>query len=893
MRKLLFQRFRRKASSLVVTLLVIVVLSTIIVAFMQSMAIERLTARSLKNIVQAELAAQAGYEAAVRQIEFALGTNSSFVTGQTNYAVGYGPVLLIGRTNLTNTAQLMPLVSSTVSLTNFATPAWSAQLANILTALTNSNSTDVNTRHQYIQRTSNTNYYRASWVPLTNSFGETNARYAYIVLDEHARVNPLLHNGRGTATNATNWFSGPQDVALTNSAAPILSPQEATNLVNMSNQVWTPETFGHAFSARTNYENVKHLLTFTTNATYDVIPGTDRPKYNINVMATNPGFYEPGSTNAAETMGRIIMTNLPQFYSREPSLRTNLSAADQYRYLYRLAANIVDYIDEDSVPTLVNGGEPAGKDLLPLVTAIAQRFVRTAISTETNPASTTIESQCFVQVWNPYTFPISMTGATVRFVLENQMLLRFGTGLVQPFDDYDHSINITTTIQPNEFVVLEFPSVTQTWTSPGPIATFPDNTPTIGNYTGTGSSPNASSRDTADNVTWPTFRFYVNGVLVDMQRRPPVGPGTATGGLSMNRGKKFDSSSIRYSCYFLPTEPNSFPLRSVGDPRANFLTTYDWVYVGETSYGANTRWKGRQMDTRPRYQKFVEHWINRDYVRANPSMGAAPGNINTTPAQVASAYNAAADGPAAIAFLRNGPMQAIGELGNVFDPIQADDNLAAPNGGTPSSPYISAGGRTLRIGQPEFTVTGTNNWNTNGRRAIELLDVFTVNWTNSTSGGWPVGIGKINPNTAPPEVLSAILSSITIRSDTGISTAVLTNVGTIASNIVLNRPYEKLSDLHRVLTNFSTATNYHPAFGSSVGGGTTNLAALDRVREEAFAKFAENLAIQSRTYRIFVLGETLDRGRVRSRSALETIVHFRTNSAGAFYPVVQYQKFHQ
>jgi type II secretory pathway component PulK len=68
------------ASSLITTLLVIVILSTIVVAFMQSMSIDRLTARSAKNILQAELAARAGLDSAIAQILAAIGTNRAFVT---------------------------------------------------------------------------------------------------------------------------------------------------------------------------------------------------------------------------------------------------------------------------------------------------------------------------------------------------------------------------------------------------------------------------------------------------------------------------------------------------------------------------------------------------------------------------------------------------------------------------------------------------------------------------------------------------------------------------------------------------------------------------------------------------------------------------------------------
>lgn len=50
----------QRASALVTTLLVITVLTIIVVAFMQSMSIERMTARSYANIEQARLAAEAG-----------------------------------------------------------------------------------------------------------------------------------------------------------------------------------------------------------------------------------------------------------------------------------------------------------------------------------------------------------------------------------------------------------------------------------------------------------------------------------------------------------------------------------------------------------------------------------------------------------------------------------------------------------------------------------------------------------------------------------------------------------------------------------------------------------------------------------------------------------------
>jgi hypothetical protein len=98
-------------------------------------------------------------------------------------------------------------------------------------------------------------------------------------------------------------------------------------------------------------------------------------------------------------------------------------------------------------------------------------------------------------------------------------------------------------------------------------------------------------------------------------------------------------------------------------------------------------------------------------------MGRTPANINQTPSQVASTYDFVNDAAAAPAFLANRAMLSIGELGHIFDPAQAADDLSAPISSEGNN-KISGGGRTLRIGQPEFRSETTDTWDTNGRRAI-------------------------------------------------------------------------------------------------------------------------------------------------------------------------------
>jgi Tfp pilus assembly protein PilX len=868
------RRRRNKAASLITTLLVIVILSTIIVAFLQSTSLDRLTAKSARNVLQAELSARAGLHSAINQILAAAGTNNGFVTGSTNISTNHAPLVVIGQTNLTDPQQIMPLVSASPELLeSFLQSGWTNSLGNLFADITGTNSTDINGRSGIIQSTNIP--YRAPWVEISSAAGQRIGRYAFVVVDEDARANPLLHAGSGTMTDPAIWYAGPGAISLTNASAPILTPEEQANILAISNRILTPESLAQGFANRSDYDRVKHLLTVHTNATYDVIPAGlaegGRPKYNINELATNSA---SDATDRANRIAEIISSNLPAFSSRDPSLRGN--TADEPCYLRRLAAGMVDYIDSDAAPTSVNLGEPAGRDLFPLVAAVAERFRRIALITNAATATTTIESQCFVQVWNPYTSAIPLSNQQLRFVVRNRMMVSFGTGIVTPFEDYDQTTTTNVTIRPNEFVVLQFPSVSQTWESPGPINDVP--------HWDDGPSGNA------DQTTHCPFEFYINGQLVDMNRRAPVGPDVAISGM-VRSGTSFSDTNNRWQASFIPTQNSPANWRFVGDSRATYLCNYDWQTLGNSSYAAGSRWKGRQQDTQPRYQEFNAHWVNRDFVRRNPALGSRPTGIDQTPSDVASAYDGT-DATAAPAVLVNTSMQSIGELGHIFDPAQAADDLSAPDSSEPPvNNKISGGGRTLRIGQPEFRSGTADNWNTNGRRAIELLDLFTVNSTNASSAGYPAAVGRINPNTAAPEVLAAVLSRIQVTSDLEMPAASLNNVAAVAANIISNRPYSRLSDLFKAMESFADGENYIPTFDVSVGGGTTNLVAADRVREEAFGKLVQHLAIQSRTYRIFAVGESFDAGgRPRGRATIEAIVFLQNEPGGSLRPVITFQR---
>lgn len=868
-----------------ITLLVITLLAIILVAFMQTMSLARTSAKSYSDVRQANMAAEAGLEVAIAQITSAIGTNQSFVTGQTNYPDGNFPVVTIGQRDLTNAAQLMPLVSGPTNLlAGFGASGWETNFAAYAGSRTNTNpaiSVDMNTDWQLIQKTNNTNLYRASWQVMTNVVGDkTNyTRFAYIVLDEQARLNPVIHNGTGDGlTNAVNWYSGPQDIGLTNPAFPLLTSAQAAMVRASSNAyMWSDAALGQTFGTRSNYDAVQHLFTSQTNRSFDMIPGWlpdgGKSKYNINDLATNV-LYGSSATLRAQNIATIIGRNLTNFYSRDPALRSS----NQTAYLNRLAANIVDYIDADGEFTTVNG-EASGQEISVFPTVFAERVQATQGGISSTPhTKADVDTQFFVSAWNPYTRQMTITNASIR--IKNRPNYSFGSAVAMFPPDYEATNAYAggLVVRPNETIVLAFPTMSL------PEMVSPDAT------------TNGPASAATDNDKFIQYELKVNGQTVS--KSPGVDSGLVTeGGLEHNQIRASDSTNG----LGLVGTNNAWHISilhykgtTVEDPR--FGSFYHTAWTGiviNTYYPTNTYWKGRrnQPATAQGYQDFNALWKNRDYVARNAAVGSVPGSLTNTPDNVASGY-VAADAAAAPCVIRDAPMASIGELGNIYDPAHAADDLSTNNSGSSGdngfvSPYQNGGARSLRIGQPESQGAGDYNWDTNGKRAVELLDLFTVNPTNSTNGGVS---GRINPNTAPMEVLSALFSGIKITSDSGMSggTCTLTNLTNLAQLMISNRPYSALSDLNKIFPALYARTNYNPALPFDLFTGLTKVA--DRVREEAFGKLVQHFTVQSRAYRVYVIGQVLDAAQApRGNVILEAEIYLIFSPGdNRFHPLVQY-----
>lgn len=850
----------RGGFALISTMLILTVLTIMVVAFLQSMRIERMTAKNYAVLTQAELLAESALEMARVRMAQAIGTNRDYTVFQTNATNSdLVPVLAISTNGLAD-----PVLLTEWPLAEHE-------------SLSRTQGVNMNGLERVVDASGSAlPVYRVPWIKITNSSGAVTGRVAYLVLDEQARFNLAHHRGEAR----TNWARTAAEISpFFGTVGLSVTEWAVAQLLVSNNLLVTPGSLGLAFSNRAAWQAVRHLYTSMAVTNEEVIPAgysdAGLPKYDLNDLSTNPVHGSTASTRATN-LAAIIDRNLPFFKTRDRSM-VSLPDSEKMRYLRRLTASMVDYIDPDTVCTQVNEGEPAGRGLVPYVVVVAEYFQFVPVTSGPPTWTAQVPNRIYLQLWNPHTTEV--TGVP-RIVLKNRMRLNYGTGIVTPLADYDQSA-ASVTLRPNEFKVVEFPLLIQTVSSPtAPATTGP------GRYVWWANSPS----DTADQTTHPHFEFYWRGVLVDMSRRPPVSPGNATAGLPKN-AKAFDPNARHYQVNSIPTFDLS-PRRSVGDPRFTYASNYDWgsPLSSDTAYSANTRWNGRNRDTFPYNQDYASTWVLRDGYRSNPIFGNSPGSINTAPSSVPSPYTDA-EGPKAPFYVRKGPMLSIGELGHIFDPAFGDDSGATPTGGTPASVFVAGGGRTLRIGQPEYSY-----WNNETNRASLLLDLFTVHSTNTPTGYAHVE-GRINVNTAPVPVLAALFNQIPLLTDTGLATHTLiaTNQAQVfAQALVAGRPYAKLSDLFRtnslLASNFVVATNYTPALPTN----STSLAVFDRTREEAFARMVNLVTFHSRAFRVYAIGEPLSpNGRPLGRVTLEAVIALEPDSPGGtnrLVPVVRHRK---
>ena len=902
------------AAAIVSVLIVTALLCIVLAGLCQGVRLDRRSARLAARSEQARLAAQSAVSAAMARLAVCTATNPAFLTGLLPREDA-ADVTVIAEGNLRDETQLVPLISCDPrGLASYPKlPPDYARIQISKSLSTNAReSVDLNDP-EFAGTLPETNAsptgliapkgrFPAPWQPLADSSGVVVARYAYVMLDESACLNPLLHTDRGRK-DPDSWHGGPEDLPMTNASESLLSHEEAASLRHIALALPTVDSWEQAFSDRNRFRHVEPFLTRDPCLLPDIIPAgypeKGLPKYNLNDLATNPAWGTTG-WDRATNLAAVIDHNLPEFKSRDPSLK----GAERILYLQRLACSIVDYISPGGGPTGPSQDMPLGRDLIPYVTQIAECSTLTSIASN----SATIESRYFVELWNPTTSEIPAAGGA-DLVISNRALVSFGDGIVTPFETYSGHVNQTPSLGPNEFVVVAFPPQTQTWNSPTPAKLTTNPFPQWGN----------GPQGNGDTLRHYSFALSWNGRVADRTHPGGMCQGDPPGGL-MHFGKTLSNSLPAWQCMIVPTQSSGSGeeqedagealapgrYRAVGDPRQNLFTSYIWGKP-YTNYSGNTHWKGVNpagiassggiMDPR-------DTWGARDPVPVNPPTGVRPSSTTQTPDLIPSPYIRGRDGILAPSLIRKGPMRSLGELGNIYDPAQADDAGEAPKcGGTGRrNIFGSGGGRTLRFGQPEFHFPDRKlNWDIPGKRGLDLADIFTVSDEGRKPGASHpasnAGIpGRIDVNTAPREVLTALFTGVAVTSDRRFTNSIIRPSAAehLAGLIEENRPFNRLSELGILTTNLVNAESYLPSLSRNIPGSSPPSAdVFDRAREEAFSRIIGHCCLQSRTYRVVAVGESLDPGgHPLSRAVTEGIIRLRPDDRGILVPSLHDVRWH-
>jgi Tfp pilus assembly protein PilX len=396
-------RFRKNASALVTTLFVVVVLSTIVMAFMASMSLERKISGSMKNKFQAELTAEAG-------IEQTSSTIMSTIQSRPASAVYYTSTIsasdtlhlyLARYTNISGnlTVQRVPLFSTQFgNATIFNNPnqspiqitpisvTYRTPSGNVTSTLSSTGdiytSLNAPTNQEYpsgpVGLTVNATSISprplfANWIYLTNSSGTLTGRYAYWVDDECSKLD-LRTIGSANRTDGTNLSE--VSASSLRSLSANLTQNNIANITLLKNATQLPRStanirFDLGGQAVSNDQAWNAIRPFITQySLHDQRSPDGNLAINLNEFVTT-NTTASAITSQVNTIATAITNNIPTFGTRYYQA-TPPSADDQLKYAKKIAANIRDFIDSDNTATVITkdgnaytGASPTMGGLLP------------------------------------------------------------------------------------------------------------------------------------------------------------------------------------------------------------------------------------------------------------------------------------------------------------------------------------------------------------------------------------------------------------------------------------------------------------------------------------------------------------------------------------------------
>ena len=733
-------------------------------------------------------------------------------------------------------------------------------------------------------------------------------RFAYFTEDPSGLIDVERMGGstsRDTGTNPTEIALGEVGITnfgtFTNLRRLFLTPGMIEDVLRISNvtngSVTNP--WRYLSSSLYSMNGLKSTSTKQLQAYLRIPAGLGYNEADTNAGSTNK--YNLNTNSGGEltniplsVIAAAITNNLPNF----GTIRSG--AMSPKAYISNIAANIVDYMDKDSIPNVdtdTNNPTPTWRG----VEAIAwpnEVFTRIHLSNRVT-VTPNYEFEVIVknslEVWNLSSTNIVVNGADYSISNNLNIFLKCSNWYGNMSNNTtgktaikEFCTNASFTLPPNSYGVISAPSRNLKFNVPIILAPGP----------GVGLTIHSSSGDTKNMYTI----FYKNKIIdaTPAGRVTPKSTNLLTGQSCLfANAVNFGISDDLGSTYNL----------AAGDPRGGLFIQRPAMdfELNETTPG------GRNLHASSSGgAKIVDPKVNWPDGGHSTNSDTVSTTTNTT---VPNGLQKQGDTNHWVQKINNsGSMTNIMELGNIFDPLQWGDpknpfhprDTAAWIGlSNSATPFSGACGRTsLRIGRPEHqrfawtNVSGQAQPNMQAS-AVALLDIFCVdtNTDASISGRFDDG-NQININTAPPRVLRALAAGVILNSDQAmkpsnnysIPSNAITAFVTGVTNFRAKYPFYSASQLAFIGTDAAWPnTNTWPAgavFSTNVvKGNSSNFEWNDVAAEEWFSKIYALSKVQSRNYRIYVQAQLI---RTRGTNTNVSGLSFGT-VARRYYDVLNQQ----
>jgi type II secretory pathway pseudopilin PulG len=877
-------------------------------------AIERRTARSYVDLQRAELAARAGLED-IKGILTAEAANDDFIVLQSTLQQPIetdktpAPHLFLARGKASGPSlsyRYVPLFSTTTQPAE--TPTLTTPTLDTLVSSNANERTDFNTQ-PFLDKS------RAAWIYIQDDKGRNVGRYAYFVEDLQSKLDPALAGnteGSGGTHARTPWphpapginpeppdenrpaldqvalhaidpattadIPGPLGKTLITGRPLLVSPDSLLAAADIKPPL-TRDPAGRLtdVKARAVEENLaSSLQSYLEQPLIPYAQGISptvagQPKLNLNELLSK-------GDDAVAEMAEFIDKALPEFKTRKGGFPDD--------YLRTLAANAIDYADEDPKSTLLEGSH-RGLDGYPLVSEFLMRFRWENVLTENGRKFIILSATTYAELWNMSDQTIS---GSCELSYETKYEFPLGANPSVTFDDmadatpklpesegYRWFPAISVSLRPNEYKVFNFGTVTYKFDA-GPAAVFVPSPLELGGET-------YGSSDAGYRMKW-------NGQLVDQSRG-----GVHRNNSSLNYPTNTENQPrqrIRTTipCHSHTRGPNLFK-NNMGDPRmAYYLESPQDANVYPGNYSPNRR--NIRWDTIYKSDGATKPKV---YGRVLPSEWPDGGHnslygsntfittsqlVNPDDARFFSGLPTPRREEAPLRLSNQNRFYSATELGRIYDPIMWETALATPGQSwgdvTSSTPSTTdfGGGNSLRIGRPEHP-----RFDKPETHAARLLDLFHAGIPRSEDLAEREGPvtrieGHINLNTASRDAIRAVVAGELVMDpllarrtsenhETNVRMAPPTqtlklNAPTnslqadrIADAIIRSRPFDTTSSAAGARESDGTLV-----FGNkAIYPDNTKIHWTDSAAEELFARLYESSTVRSRNYRVWVVGQSI------------------------------------